>query len=414
MKMAEKKNTRGIVVAKLTKDIEHLLTAARAQHQHPEQSERAQKKAFTQGRHYGRQIARAGDCLVGRSNKVYSRKKLAHFVAGKAQVIFKLSTYRKTAGDLKNHIDYVSRNGKVPLEDQNGNLISGKSERDAIAEHWHDIEITKAKARAKYLDRALDTFTYPRVAASIVLSMPAGTDRDKFSIAVREYCRETFADKGFEYLLAMHNDTIHPHAHLVLRLRNIENNRKLNPGKKDLKHWRERLQRKMTEHGLDVAATPSRLRGLTCSENRKTGHMDYRALREAMIRQGVKQEDVVALLKRQDKSRLEKEMNKMNLRSRRQENLKKSVAAALVNEKMLDSLQTFTTARREERKALLEAIGDVAKDIGAARYPEEAGMLMEYARRLPDPMPEAMKLITRLAQEKRYNEQQVTQEKGGR
>ena len=86
----------------------------------------------------------------------------------------------------------------------------------------------------------------------------------------------------------------------------------------------------------------------------------------------------------------------------------------LVNEKMLDSLQTFTTARREERKALLEAIGDVAKDIGAARYPEEAGMLMEYARRLPDPMPEAMKLITRLAQEKRYNEQQVTQEKGGR
>ena len=170
----------------------------------------------------------------------------------------------------------------------------------------------------------------------------------------------------------------------------------------------------MTEYGLDVAATPSRLRGLTCSENRKTGHMDYRALREAMIRQGVKQEDVVALLKRQDKSRLEKEMNKMNLRSRRQENLKKSVAAALVNEKMLDSLQTFTTARREERKALLEAIGDVAKDIGAAGYPEEAGMLMEYARRLPDPMPEAMKLITRLAQEKRYNEQQVTQEKGGR
>lgn len=408
--MGRSRSRQEVVVAKLTKDIEHLLTG-RTRRQHPEQSERAQKKAFDQGKYYGRKIVSVGDRLVGRSSTVYSRKKLEHFVTAKTQVIFKLSTYRKTVGDLKNHIDYISRNGKVPLEDQNGNPVSGKSERDVLAEHWHDIEITKAKARAKYLGEELNTFTYPRVAASIVLSMPAGTDRDQCAIAMREYCRETFADQGFEYLLAVHNDTAHPHAHVVLRLRNIESNRKLNPGKQDLKRWRETLQEKMAEYGLDAAATPTRLRGLTRSENRKTGHMDYRAMSEAMIRQGVKQEDVVALLQGQDKSRLEQEMNKMDLHSRRQENLKKSVTEALVNEKARDHLNTFTEARKQEREALLEAIGHVAKDIGAA-HPEEAGMLIKYARKLPDPMPETSKLIARLAQEKRYNGQNVTQEKG--
>lgn len=408
--MKERRSRREVVVAKLTKDIEYLLTG-HARRQHQGQSERAQKKAFDQGKYYGRKIARAGDRLVGRSSTVYSRKRLEHFVAGKTQVIFKLSSYRKTAGDLKNHIDYISRNGKVPLEDQNGNPVSGKSQRDALAEHWHDIEITKAKARAKYLGQERNTFTYPRVAASLVLSMPAGTDREKCATAVRQYCRETFADNGFEYLLAVHNDTAHPHAHVVLRLRNIENNRKLNPGKEELKRWREILQEKMAEHGLDVAATPTRLRGLARSEHRKTGHMDYRAMREAMIRQGVKQEDVVALLKMQDKSRLEQTMNTMDLRSRRQENLKKSVTAALVNEKVRDHLNTVAEARKQERQALLEAIGHVAKDIGTA-HPEEAGMLIEYARKLPDPTPEALRLITRLAQERRYNGANVTPEKG--
>lgn len=279
----------------------------------------------------------------------------------------------------------------MPLEDQNGNLIS-RGERNDIAEQWHDLELMKAKARANYLGKEVDEKTYPRVAASIVLSMPPGTDRESFAKAVREYAQEEFADQGYEYLLAFHNDTKHPHAHMLLRLRNIESGRKLNPGKEDIKKWRASLQQKMEEHGLESVSFSRRLRGMMPSVNSLFAHLDYKEMRRAMLAQGMKEEDVDMLLER--KSDLEKVMNQAEIMSRRQKNLRQSVERALADPKVAERLEAFAQARREERQALREALGNVARDIVLAS-PEDAGALIDYANNLPDPTPAATRVLDR-------------------
>lgn len=380
--MVEQYNTRNIVVSKLTKDIEHLLTGGGA-------------KNVRVPRANNERDGRDSDLIIGRSGKVYSRKKIAEFTSGKKkQVVFKISSYRKTLRDIKNHLNYVTRNSKVPLEDQNGNILS-REERNAIAEQWHDLELMKAKARAKYLGKELDEKSYPRVAASIVLSMPPGTNRERFAEAVREYAQEEFADKGYEYMLAFHNDTKHPHAHLLLRMRNVETNRKLNPGKNDIKKWREALQEKMDEHGLESVSISRRLRGLMPSLNSLFVHMDYKEMRNAMLVQGMTEHDADHLL--EEKSQLEKVMNRAEMLSRRQKNLRQSVSRALADPKVAERLEAFTQARREERLALREAIGNVARDI-VMTNPEDAGALIDYANNLPDPTPPVQRILDQVNQ----------------
>lgn len=391
--MSIQNNSRGIVVSKLTKDIEHLLTAGTAKNVKV-RSWILQHENDREGDNFSR-----GDLLVGRSGRLYSKQKIADFASGKKpQVMLKISTYRKTTADLKNHLSYITRKGKVPLEDQNGNPIVGKEERAEIAEQWHDMELMKVTAKAKYLGKKVDDFTYPRVAASIVLSMPAGTDRNRFMVAVREYASEQFAEKGYEYLLAFHHDTRHPHAHLLLRLRNIETNRKLNPGKADIKAWRDALQEKMTEHGLHVLSIPARLRGLMASENSIGVHMDMRDARKALREQGVEEIHIQSLLEGMDKNKAKEFLNRQSILTRRQQNLRASVKAALDDPKAQARLQAFTEARQEERAALKMAIGNVAKDISAAS-PEYAGLLVQYARQLPDERPELMKILTEIGKD---------------
>jgi hypothetical protein len=55
-------------------------------------------------------------------------------------------------------------------------------------------------------------------------------------------------------------------------------------------------------------------------------------------------------------------------------------------------MRTFAAARREERRALQEAIGNIAKDI-ARDNPQEAGMLVQYVNKLPDETPEGWRIL---------------------
>lgn len=333
------------------------------------------------------------DVIIGRSGKQYSRKKIYHLVHGNhPQVILKISTYRKTLHDIKNHLNYVTRSGKIPLEDQNGNPIQGKDEWGSMAELWHDTELMKAFARARYLGKTLDEHGYPRVAMSIVLSMPPGTNRQLFMTAIREYGQEQFSEQGYEYMLAFHNDTRHPHAHMLLRMRNIETNHKLNPGKADIKAWREALQEKMEEFGLFTTSVSSRLRGLMASENRVGIFMDVRDMRRAMTEQGMDETAITRFLQDRGKGQIGELANRQEMLTRRQKNLRASVLRALQDPGQKERMRTFAAARREERRALQEAIGNIAKDI-ARDNPQEAGMLVQYVNKLPDETPEGWRIL---------------------
>jgi MobA/VirD2-like, nuclease domain len=93
---------------------------------------------------------------------------------------------------------------------------------------------------------------------NMMLSMPAGTDKKAFELAVGDFlCREYAA---FDYLYTFHDDREHYHAHVVVGLRG-EDGRWLNPRKNDLAQWRQGFASSLQRRGISASATPSYTRG---------------------------------------------------------------------------------------------------------------------------------------------------------
>lgn len=161
---------------------------------------------------------------------------------------------------IKNNLDYISRNGDLDLEDQDGNLISGKSEINQRLKEYALSGIPQESNR--------------REALNIVLSMPKNTPPDAVKNAVREFAKEEFA--GHSWVMVLHTDTDEPHCHLNVLIEDDYGNR-LNPRKQDLWEWRLRFAEKMREQGVQCTATRRQHRGkYQKSENGVVRHIQDR------------------------------------------------------------------------------------------------------------------------------------------
>jgi hypothetical protein len=152
------------------------------------------------------------------------------------------------ASHIQAHLSYVSRNGKVALEDQDGNTVDGIGEVRAIVDAWRIAGpgmLEESKLREAF---------------NIMLSMPPGTDRAVVRAAARQFALDEFGGR-FDYVFASHEDEAHPHVHLTVRARGYEN-RRLNPRKADLQRWREGFAHELRERGIDANATSRRTRGV--------------------------------------------------------------------------------------------------------------------------------------------------------
>ena len=181
-------------------------------------------------------------------------------------------------------------------------------------------------------------------------------------------------------------------------MRNIETNRKINPGKADIRKWRDALQEKMEEYGLFTVSIPSRLRGLMSSKNVIGVHMDLRDMRRAMRGQGISEEDINRLLEGKGKSQVSKVANRKDILTRRQTNLRATVQRALKDPNLEQRMRAFAVARARERQALREAFGNLAKDI-VRDNPNEAAMLIQYVKDLPDEVPQALRMLDAVKQQ---------------
>ncbi|HDR9172994.1 TPA: hypothetical protein QDB23_000172 [Burkholderia vietnamiensis] len=152
-------------------------------------------------------------------------------------------------GAVRRHLRYISRNGKIELEDQNGDRIAGKDALRDLAKTWQlgGWGIPETSTR--------------REVFNILLSMPPGTDRQAVRDAARGFASLEFSD-GRAYVFAVHDDEAHPHVHLSIQVRGSDG-RRLNPRHKDLQRWREHFAEKLREHGVEANATPRRARGVT-------------------------------------------------------------------------------------------------------------------------------------------------------
>lgn len=172
------------------------------------------------------------------------------------EVNVKITGSGKHMQQIKAHLDYISRNGEKDLEDQDGNLVSGREQirdlRDAWRDGRHVIPSDQGTKR--------ETF-------NIVLSMPPGTSRRGVHDAARDFAKAEFGG-NYDYVFVSHDDTDHPHAHLAVKAQGYDS-RRLNPRKADLQRWRQTFAEKLREHGIEANATMRRTRGVVKQQRKK-------------------------------------------------------------------------------------------------------------------------------------------------
>jgi type IV secretion system T-DNA border endonuclease VirD2 len=153
-------------------------------------------------------------------------------------------------GHLKAHLDYITRNGRLQAETQDGRCIVDRAGLRALHDDW--LLANAAESRGRNSPNATQSI-------AIILSMPPGTRPDRVEAAARTWARETF-NGSHDWLMARHDDTDHPHVHVTVRAVG-SNGLRLRPGPNDLQQWRERFARELRRLGVEAEATPRQARG---------------------------------------------------------------------------------------------------------------------------------------------------------
>jgi hypothetical protein len=146
------------------------------------------------------------------------------------------------------HFRYISKNGRLEIEDENGTQLQGRSAVHELAEDW------------RFGGSYIGDEGPRREAFNIMLSMPRGTDAQIVLRAAREFAREELAEH--KYVMVLHEHQANPHVHLSVRAESRQG-RRLNPRKADLHRWREVFAEKLRGWGIEAEATHQATRGAT-------------------------------------------------------------------------------------------------------------------------------------------------------
>ena len=160
----------------------------------------------------------------------------------------KITGRTKGVAHLKSHLAYITRNGELDAETEQGAAMTGRSGLKDLQQRWEDDAGLDDKRRR---DGSLSI--------NIILSMPAGTDAIAVKDSARAFAIETFG-YNHDYVFVQHLDDKHPHVHLTVRSLGHDGKR-LNPRKADLQAWRERFAGELRLRGIAAEATPRRTRG---------------------------------------------------------------------------------------------------------------------------------------------------------
>lgn len=191
----------------------------------------------------------------------------ANRVASKApEVMVKISGGAAAGNHVREHVNYTTRNGKLVATNEQGQKVEGKDAVAAVAARWSAGDQGRGRGRAT---------------VNMVLSMPAGTNRDALERAASTFAARTFSGER-EYLLVRHDDTKHPHCHLTLKAVG-DDGRRLNPRKADLQAWRESFAECLREQGVTAEATPRRSRGVAKKGTRQAVLHASRAGRSRVV-----------------------------------------------------------------------------------------------------------------------------------
>ncbi|MGE0370932.1 MAG: relaxase/mobilization nuclease domain-containing protein [Gammaproteobacteria bacterium] len=178
------------------------------------------------------------------------RKRIEATVVRRApQVMVKVTGGGRGMKAIAAHFRYISKNGRLEIEDQRGETMRGKDTLCDLAEEWRfGGSLLPDDAEAGHR----------REAFNIMLSMPRGTDPLAVQRAAREFAQAELADH--KYVMVLHDHQANPHVHISVRAES-RHGKRLNPRKADLHRWRETFAEKLRGHGIEAEATRQATRG---------------------------------------------------------------------------------------------------------------------------------------------------------
>jgi hypothetical protein len=162
------------------------------------------------------------------------------------QVMVKVTGGGRGTAAIAGHLRYITRGGRLDIEDDRGAVERGKETLHEIERQW------------QYGGAYIGQEGHRREAFNIMLSMPRGTDPMIVQRAAREFAKIEFADH--RYVMVLHEHQANLHVHLSVKAESRHGQR-LNPRKADLHRWRETFAERLRELGVDAEATRQATRG---------------------------------------------------------------------------------------------------------------------------------------------------------
>ncbi|HDX1051040.1 TPA: relaxase/mobilization nuclease domain-containing protein [Pasteurella multocida] len=163
------------------------------------------------------------------------------------EVMIKITSKSKNLKSLKNHLDYISRNGDIPLEDEQGLTYFGKEDVRNLRDNFRDNGI-KIKRKGELKREVSQTI-------NMVFSMRSHKDvsEERLKKSVHATLKKLYPNHM--YSLAYHGDTDNPHCHVVLKVADGLNNR-LNLNLYDLQQMRNKFAHYLCALSVEAKATP--------------------------------------------------------------------------------------------------------------------------------------------------------------
>lgn len=175
------------------------------------------------------------------------RKRIEATVVRRApQVMVKVTGGGRGMKAIAAHFRYISKNGRLEIEDDRGETMKGRDVLHDLADDW--------RFGGSLIEDASDR----REAFNIMLSMPRGIYPQSVQWAAREFAKAELADH--KYVMVLHDHQANPHVHISVRAES-KDGRRLNPRKSDLHRWRETFAAKLRERGIEAEATRQATRG---------------------------------------------------------------------------------------------------------------------------------------------------------
>jgi len=119
------------------------------------------------------------------------------------QVMIKVTGGGRGMAAVAAHMRYISRNGRLPMENEQGAEREGKEAMHDLVDQW--------RLGGSHIGERSER----REAFNIMLSMPRGTDPLIVQRAAREFARAEFADH--RYVMVLHDHQANPHVHLSVK-----------------------------------------------------------------------------------------------------------------------------------------------------------------------------------------------------